>query len=251
MVFIAHISDLHVGSINFKEDLLIKALYDINDMHPDVTIVTGDITENGYYPEFEKAAKYLDMIKSPMLVVPGNHDARHVGDECFEELIKERYGVLNVKKHGLKVIGLDSSEPDLDFGKVGRSQQRWMENELESAGSDHLYRIIALHHHIIPVPRTGRERNVLSDAGDILQSVINGNADLVLSGHKHMPHVWMMENTAFVTAGTVSSLRLRGKELSSFNTINIEKDFIEIILNRADGTRRCLAKYENTCKVID
>ncbi|MCE7698118.1 MAG: metallophosphoesterase, partial [Methanobacterium paludis] len=140
MVFIAHISDLHVGSVNFEEDLLIKALYDINDMHPDVTIVTGDITENGYYLEFEKAAKYLDMIKSPMLVVPGNHDARHVGDECFEELIKERYGVLNVKKHGLKVIGLDSSEPDLDFGKVGRSQQRWMENELENAGGDHLYK---------------------------------------------------------------------------------------------------------------
>ena len=69
-------------------------------MHPDVTVVTGDLTENGYYLEFEKAARYLDMIKSPMLVVPGNHDARHVGDECFEELIRERYGTLKLKKHG-------------------------------------------------------------------------------------------------------------------------------------------------------
>jgi predicted phosphodiesterase len=76
---------------------------------------------------------------------------------------------------------------------------------------------------------------------------MNGRADLVLSGHKHMPHVWMMENTAFITAGTVSSLRLRGREISSFNTLNIEEDFIEIILNRADGSKRCLAKYENTC----
>ena len=48
---------------------------------------------------------------------------------------------------------------------------------------------------------------------------MSGRADLVLSGHKHMPHVWMMEETAFITAGTVSSLRLRGKELSSFNTL--------------------------------
>lgn len=251
MAFIAHISDLHVGSLNFKEDLLIQAINNVNDMHPDVTVVTGDLTENGYYLEFEKAARYLDMLKSPMLVVPGNHDARHVGDECFEELIRERYGTLKLKKHGVKIIGLDSSEPDLDYGKVGRSQQTWMENELQSSEDDGLYKIIALHHHIIPVPRTGRERNVLSDAGDILQSVVNGNANLVLSGHKHMPHVWILENTAFATAGTVSSLRLRGKELSSFNTIIIEDDFIEIILNRADGTRRCLAKYENTCKVIN
>jgi len=247
MVLIAHISDLHVGSINFKDELLINAIEEINSMNPDVTILTGDLTDNGYYLEYERAEVYLDEIKSPLVVVPGNHDARHVGDECFEQLIKSRYGSLKVKKQGLKIIGLDSSEPDLDYGKVGRSQQNWMENELKNADKENLYKIIALHHHIIPVPKTGRERNVLSDAGDILQSLMNGRADLVLSGHKHMPHVWMMENTAFITAGTVSSLRLRGNTLSSFNTIFIEDEFIEVVLNRADGTRKCLAKYENTC----
>ena len=247
MPFIAQISDLHVGSINFVEELLVNAIEDLNDIHPDVTIITGDITDNGYFLEFQKAVTYLDEIKSPILVVPGNHDARHVGDECFEELIKNRYGILKDKKHGLKVIGLDSSEPDLDYGRVGRSQQNWMAHELRNADKENLYKIIALHHHIIPVPKTGRERNVLSDAGDILQTLMTEKADLVLSGHKHMPHVWMMENSTFITAGTVSSLRLRGRELSSFNTINIEEEFIEIILNRADGTQRCLAKYENTC----
>ena len=247
MPFIAQISDLHVGSINFVEELLVNAIDDLNDIHPDVTIITGDITDNGYFLEFQKAVTYLDEIKSPILVVPGNHDARHVGDECFEELIKNRYGILKDKKHGLKVIGLDSSEPDLDYGRVGRSQENWMAQELRNADEENLYKIIALHHHIIPVPKTGRERNVLSDAGDILQTLMTEKADLVLSGHKHMPHVWMMENSTFITAGTVSSLRLRGRELSSFNTINIEEEFIEIILNRADGTQRCLSKYENTC----
>jgi len=247
MPFIVQISDFHVGSLNFKEELLLNAIDKLNDIQPDVTIITGDITENGYYLEFEEVIKYLDQIKSPIMVVPGNHDARHVGDECFEDLIKNRYGTLKDKKHGLKVIGLDSSEPDLDYGRIGRTQQNFMENELIKADEENLYKIIALHHHIIPVPKTGRERNVLSDAGDILLSLMNGRADLVLSGHKHMPHVWMMENSTFITAGTVSSLRLRGKTLSSFNSINIEDEFIEIILNLADGTEKCLAKYENTC----
>ena len=91
MPFIAQISDLHVGSINFVDELLVNAINDLNEIHPDVTIVTGDITDNGYFLEYEEAVTYLDQIKSPILVVPGNHDARHVGDECFEELIKNRY----------------------------------------------------------------------------------------------------------------------------------------------------------------
>ncbi|MGZ7159710.1 MAG: metallophosphoesterase family protein, partial [Methanobacterium sp.] len=229
MALIAHISDLHVGALAFHEELLNKAINEINEVQPDVTIVTGDITENGYYMEFEKAAWYLDNIETPMLVVPGNHDARHVGDQCFGELIKNRFGTLKLKKKGIKVIGLDSSEPDLDYGKVGRTQQKFMEIELEKAQKDNLYTIIALHHHIIPVPKTGRERNVLSDAGDILQSVMEGSANLVLSGHKHMPHVWIMGDTTFATAGTASSLKLRGKEFASFNTVHINEDVIEII----------------------
>lgn len=248
MALIAHISDLHLGSLTFKEDLLKKAINEINMMGPEVTIVTGDITENGYYMEFEEAARYLDEIDSPLVVVPGNHDARHVGDECFGVVIKNRFGALDLEDCGIKIIGMDSSEPDLDYGKVGRAQQNWMVMELLKAQEKNFFKIIALHHHMIPVPRTGRERNVLSDAGDILKSVIDGNANLVLSGHKHMPHVWMMGGTAFATAGTVSSLKLRGRTLTSFNTINITEECVEIVLRGVDGKKRCLAKHENNCR---
>ncbi|HHY00556.1 MAG TPA: metallophosphoesterase [Methanothermobacter sp.] len=244
MVFIVHISDFHVGSISFQEDLLLQSVDIINDLAPDVTIMTGDLTENGYYIEMEQAAKYLEMIKSSLMVVPGNHDARHVGDQCFRELIRDRYGCLQ-NLDGIKIMGLDSSEPDLNYGKVGRAQQAWMESQLDDAYSKDMQTIIALHHHIIPVPRTGRERNVLSDAGDILYSIIKKDADIVLSGHKHVPHVWMVQNTAFSTAGTVSSLKLRGKDPASFNTVNIDDDNIEIFLNTADGKTSCLANYEN------
>ncbi|HEY0196674.1 MAG TPA: metallophosphoesterase, partial [Methanobacterium sp.] len=113
MASVAHVSDLHVGALAFRPELLIKVINEINEMNPDVTIITGDITENGYYMEFERAAEYLDTIETPMLVIPGNHDARHVGDECFTEVIKRRCGTLNLKDKGIKIIGLDSSEPDM------------------------------------------------------------------------------------------------------------------------------------------
>ena len=57
MAVIAHISDLHVGALAFQPDLLIKVIDEINEMNPDAVIITGDITENGYHMEFEKAAE--------------------------------------------------------------------------------------------------------------------------------------------------------------------------------------------------
>ncbi|AXV38469.1 MAG: metallophosphoesterase [Methanobacteriaceae archaeon] len=249
MVVVVHVSDLHVGAFNFRKNLLLEAIERINKINPDVVIVTGDVTENGYHMEFELAEEFLRMIESPMMIVPGNHDARHVGNESFQEIIHRRYGTLNLKNNDIKVIGMDSSEPDLNYGKIGRSQQGRMEKELKKAKKKNLYKIIALHHHIIPVPKTGRERNVLTDAGDILKSVIDGKADIVLSGHKHVPHVWLVENTAFVTAGTVSSLKLRGRDLPSFNIINISDETIEIVLNQLGGKSKCIAKYKNSCKI--
>ncbi|MDO9043811.1 MAG: metallophosphoesterase [Methanobacteriaceae archaeon] len=249
MVLIAHLSDLHVGAHNHVEKTLLDSIDQVNNLNPDLIVLTGDLTDNGYYLEFLKVNDYLDLFENPVMVVPGNHDARHVGNETFEEIFHNRSGTLSNDTDDLTVIGLDSSEPDLDYGKVGRPQQVWMEDELLKAQKNNQYKIIALHHHIIPVPKTGRERNVLADAGDILHSLTNNNVDLVISGHKHVPHVWKLQNTVFVTAGTVSSLKLRGKDSNSFNTYNIEKNALEINLNQVNGKKHLMAKFENKCSI--
>ena len=67
-----------------------------------------------------------------------------------------------------------------------------------------------LHHHLLPVPGTGRERNVVYDAGDAIECLLRAGVHLVLSGHKHVPYAWRLENLFVVNTGTVSSLRLRG-----------------------------------------
>ena len=249
MVLIAHLSDLHVGAHNHVEKTLLDSIDQVNNLNPDLIVLTGDLTDNGYYLEFLKVNDYLDLFENPVMVVPGNHDARHVGNETFEEIFHNRSGTLSNDTDDLTVIGLDSSEPDLDYGKVGRPQQVWMEDELLKAQKNNQYKIIALHHHIIPVPKTGRERNVLADAGDILHSLTNNNVDLVISCHKHVPHVWKLQNTVFVTAGTVSSLKLRGKDSNSFNTYNIEKNALEINLNQVNGKKHLMAKFENKCSI--
>ena len=62
MPLIVHISDLHISELGFDEDVFIKAVAEINAINPDMIILTGDLTNNGYYSEFIQATKYLEMM---------------------------------------------------------------------------------------------------------------------------------------------------------------------------------------------
>lgn len=236
MTKIVHISDLHIGSPQFREDILLKTINQINKLQPEAVVISGDITDHGYYREFVKVKGYIDLLIPPTIVIPGNHDARNIGDEIFEEIIGHRYSSLDLEDSNIKIIGLDSSVPDLDHGKIGRLQRHFLEREINDAEDKGMFIIITVHHHIISVPNTGRERNVLSDAGDILLLLLKNNINLVLSGHKHVHHVWKMNGTLFATAGTTCSMKLRGNTHPSYNIVDIDGDDIQITLYNYDGT---------------
>lgn len=243
MTTIVHISDLHLSLNDFNESSFLKAVDEINAINPDMILLTGDLTDHGYYNEYVEATKYLAMFESPLFAIPGNHDSRNIGYETFEDIIGERSWKLTKEDSNLVVIGLDSSSPDINTGNIGRPQQLWMENELNQCLLNSNFSVVAMHHHAIPIPKTGRERNILSDAGDILQSLIDHEVNLVLCGHKHVPHLWKMETTLFVSAGSLSSRKLRGKDVNSYNTIKIKDDHLEIFLNRLDGNKILLGNF--------
>ena len=242
MTLIAHISDLHISKSHFDEKVFLKFVEEINNKEPDLIILTGDLTNDGYYTNFKLAEKYLEMFKAPLFTIPGNHDARNVGHETFEKLIGERTWKLT-KEDELVIIGLDSTLPDVNYGHIGREQQLWLEAQLEQAQEENLLTIVALHHHVLPIPKTGRERNILSDAGDILQTILDHHVAMVLCGHKHVPNLWNMEGTLFLNAGSLASYKLRGDDINSYNTYEIKEDSVEIILNKIDGTKIYLGEY--------
>ncbi|MGL6298345.1 MAG: metallophosphoesterase, partial [Methanobacteriaceae archaeon] len=81
MTIIAHISDLHIGGEHFNKKIFNEGIKQINDLNPDMVLITGDIVDNGYYTEFLKAKELLNTIEPPFFAVPGNHDAKNVGYE--------------------------------------------------------------------------------------------------------------------------------------------------------------------------
>lgn len=245
---IAHISDFHTGSQYFIPNLLSRTIEELNDLDPDVVVVTGDMTDFGFEQEYKTVDSFLSLLKCKRrLLVPGNHDSRNVGYVHFEEIFGERNSLLEYG--GARILGTDSSEPDLDNGRIGRERYRWMQDQFADPDE---FKIFALHHHLLPVPGTGRERNIVYDAGDLLEVLLSCGVDLVLCGHKHVPYVWRIENMVVINAGTASSLRLRGKTKPCYNILQIEDRNVKVFLKYPFGKQELIAEFscsENTaCK---
>ena len=221
---IVQLSDLHCGQQFFLPSLLERAIAETNELAPDVVVVSGDLTSHGFKEEYALARRYLDGIDcDAMIVIPGNHDSRNVGYVHFEELYGDRNSV--VHKNGFSIVAVDSTEPDLDHGQIGRGRYRWIEEQFSEPAD---LKIFVLHHHLLPVPGTGRERNVVYDAGDAIECLQRAGVHLVLSGHKHVPYAWRLEDLFIVNAGTVSSQRLRGNTRPCYNVIEVSDAHVDV-----------------------
>ncbi|MEA2054167.1 MAG: metallophosphoesterase [Candidatus Thermoplasmatota archaeon] len=230
---IAHISDIHYSkSWMFLHDMLDECIEMLNEESPDIVIITGDITDYGLQAEFEGVKEEFRKIKTPYFIVPGNHDSRHEGYKKFEEFFGKRFFVEEVDEYTF--IGLDSSEPDIDEGHVGREQLQWLQEKLLPNA------VVFLHHHLVPIPHTGRERNVLVDAGEVMKILDMYKVPLVLSGHKHVPWVWKINNTVVSTAGTVSCERTGSGQ--SFDIIELGDK--AIMVNKVNIRTKKREKYE-------
>ena len=224
MFRIVQLSDLHCGQQFFLPQHLERAIAEVNEIEPDVVVVSGDLTSNGFKDEYVLAREYLNRVEcEAMVVIPGNHDSRNVGYVHFEDLFGERNSLLRVGD--ATIVAADSSEPDLDNGQIGRGRYRWIEEQFAAAAD---LRIFVLHHHLLPVPGTGRERNIVNDAGDTLETLQRARVDLVLAGHKHVPYAWRLEDLFVVNAGTVSSSRLRGKGRPCYNVVEVEGTHVDV-----------------------
>jgi 3',5'-cyclic AMP phosphodiesterase CpdA len=242
-VLLAQISDVHVGGGRYRPELLRTAIEEINAAEPDLVVVAGDLTDDGYPDQYPLARRELAALACPQIVrVPGNHDARNVGYIHFEDTFGPRDSRLRLQAGALDVaiVAVDSSKPDLDEGEIGREHYGWVEEGF--AGEADL-RIFVCHHHLVPVPGTGRERNQVLDAGDVLSLLRRCEVDLVLSGHRHVPYVWPIAGMLLVHSGTVSTLRTRGFPHPAYNLVRSEGGRILVELCVPGGERQSLGEY--------
>lgn len=229
-MLLVQISDIHCGPM-LRRTILRTAIKEINGLSPDVVLVTGDLTENGLISEFTDASKELKKLKAEKVIyLSGNHDYRSTGYLLFKEFFP--FSQVTETSDAVIVV-LSSARPDRDDGEVGHRQNLWLEKTLEEYKDK--VKMVAIHHHIIPVPDTGADQITIVDAGDVLRSLIKSKVDLVLCGHRHRPWRWKIEDMLVVHAGSVSCEKLRGFFCNSYNVVEIKRKRVNAKLKIVDG----------------
>jgi 3',5'-cyclic AMP phosphodiesterase CpdA len=223
-----------------------KATALLNKYDADFIFISGDLTSMGLLSEYEMAEKRLTEITGEKIIVPGNHDERNLGFKLFPEFFGKTDFIKSIKN--IKIIALASSEPDKDDGHLGRSRHKLIENGLTNNKD---LTVIGFHHHVIPIPNSGRETNIIEDAGETLDILLRNNAQLVLMGHRHVPYAVQVHKTLLVNAGTFSCTRTRAHFGNTFNIIDIDGSNITInVVNVEKQKEKKMIQFdfkENTC----
>ena len=223
---IAHISDIHCNyGSDFNEKIFDKAAKMVNRIESDIVFISGDLTTEGLLTEYKLAKKKLKQINAKQIIVPGNHDERNLGYKLFPEFFGEPSFINEFDE--INFIGLSSSEPDKDNGRLGRRRHKMIE---EGIGKNNKKSVIGFHHHVIPVPNSGRETNIIDDAGETLDILLKNEIPLVLMGHRHVPWAVKIHKTLLVNAGTFSCTRTRAHFGNTFNIIDINNNKIQVTI---------------------
>ncbi|MFX0034657.1 MAG: metallophosphoesterase family protein [Candidatus Hermodarchaeota archaeon] len=233
MIEIIQISDLHFGS-DFVVQYIENVIQYVKQTRPDVVVCTGDIVHKGRVVQFQAARPYLDKIKeiTNFLAIPGNHDSKNSGLIFFEKFIGPRRSRLLLDDKDTIIVGLNSSRDDMSEGMIGDEQLDWagrcFNKNLEN-------RILALHHHLIPIPMSGQKFTTVRDAGEIIEFTQVFGIDLVLMGHRHVPHAYVINwknsfNTTFLYCGTSTSNKVRADDTPSFNHIYLNEGDLEVYM---------------------
>ncbi len=247
VVKIAHLSDLHFGRTH--EAALTALAEALEAASPDLTVVTGDLTQSGRRKEFAAAAAFLSGVEGPVLAVPGNHDApvynlilrffspwyryeKHIGAASLQRVVMG----------DVCVIGVNSArraQPRLNWS-YGRLSRRVVDEVAHLASTEQdagRTVLLALHHPLATAPnKAGSE--IVGNGEYALRSFSENGVKAVLTGHVHLSAISPVKATGdrilSVQAGTAVSTRQRGEE-ASFGLLDAERDEISLMRYRFTG----------------
>lgn len=230
MKTILHFSDIHFGgrqAPNWAEAIIAE----IETIRPSVVVVSGDLTERARTAQFREARAFLDRIKHPLIVVPGNHDIPlwNVFDRFLAPREKYRRWITDdlnpvYSDDELVVMGIDTTRSfTIKGGRISSDELEAVRLRMREAPANRL-KVIAGHHPLVQPPGFEHEDTV-GGVKRALKWFAECGVDVVLTGHMHQAHVALHPQAErgllLVQAGTAASLRGRGSERlkNSFNLI--------------------------------
>jgi 3',5'-cyclic AMP phosphodiesterase CpdA len=231
---LVHISDIHFDKVDYA---IVERLREkIIEIAPDLTIVSGDLTQRARSAQFIEARDFLNSLPKPQIVVPGNHDIpmHNVFARFVTPLEKyKRYITTDLEPfytdEDVAVIGINTARSlTVKDGKINDKQIAAVRERM--CGLDEKMLKIVVTHHPFDLPAGFDEDDIVNNAERAMPQIADCGADVFLSGHLHVSHVAHTaeryklpsgRNALVIQAGTATSTRGRG-EANSFNVIEFE-----------------------------
>ncbi len=187
--------------------------------------MTGDLTQRARKKEFLLAKDFLETLRVPVFIIPGNHDIPlfHLGERFFRPYHRftkylspwspSFYEDDQVLICGLRTTNKFTVKREL----IHQHELEELESRLRSA--EKKFKIIAAHHPLTP-----------EHLSDELNRILKSHPHLILWGHEHQSKVITFPDypqTIAVAGGTSISSRTR-TEQNSFNEITLSQTQLSV-----------------------
>ena len=249
MARLVHLSDLHFGA---HDERLVEAVEQhVDDIKPDLVVISGDFTQRARTEQFEQACEFLDRLRQrghQVLAVPGNHDVPlyDVVRRFLSPLARYRRFIDDtlcpfVELPGVAVLGINTAR-SLTFkdGRINEGQVDFIRDTFDRTSRD-VFRILVTHHPLFALPVGEQVEAPVGRQELALDAVSDAGVDLLLAGHTH--HAASHDASDLVTraggvlvvqAGTATSTRVRHQE-QSFNTLEIGEQAVTVTIHTWNG----------------
>lgn len=249
MTRIVHLSDLHFGA---HDERLVEAVRsEVDNLKPDLVVVSGDFTQRARTEQFREACEFLEQLRDhghDVLGVPGNHDVPlyDVPRRFLSPLARYRRFIDQslcpfVELPGVAVLGVNTARSfTFKDGRMNKQQVEFIRESFSRVPSEAM-RILVTHHPLFALEVGGEVERAIGRQELALDAVEKSGVDILLAGHNH--HASSQDASDLVTraggvlviqAGTATSTRVREQE-QSFNTIDIAQRSTTITVNAWAG----------------
>jgi 3',5'-cyclic AMP phosphodiesterase CpdA len=237
---IVHLSDVHFGK---ADSVVVGELFEkVNEIAPDLLVVSGDLTQRARRKQFRDAREFLDSFSMPKIIVPGNHDVPLYN--VFDRFARpfRNYDRSFGSDHEpwyfdgeLAVAGVNTARSlTVKGGRINEDQVETLRERLGEIDDSALKIVVS--HHPFDLPENFDDDDIVGRAKKFMPTIANCGADIFLAGHLHVSaitnsarryHLGSGKAALVIQAGTATSTRERGEE-NSFNLLEYTRPILTL-----------------------